>query len=588
MAGSFPEGDFSLDESLSNASTVDYSTFTRHRGNRYPASRKSLQSQNQKAHGFSLPSAMPHGRESAFHYAPRPSGQDGSLSLQSGRDHFTFSYTSGKSDITDLSRDASELTEYSDTQIHGPRMMDQYVTSPRQGYDGAWSNDDYGVGLSSASNLQEEFSKTFVTERKNTTAPVVFESQQYLSCDTDNYTGALLPSSNAGFLNIYTRGDGQTTQPDMVRGVRMRSTALSGMPTALAMDSIESLDSFNIQATSTQELRPSRRSLMGNRRISMDPVSLEVPTPEFAGTNWGFPDLLNVGAEGFPPVTQSHPYTVGPSAALNVAASSIDQYDEVQYSSPGAVVVQPSSEEVETMRLARSDPLYQASPASDGYHCPFAAKEGCMHKPTKLKCNYDKYIDSHLRPFRCKTKDCAETQFSSTACLLRHEREAHGMHGHGARPHLCTFNDCDRAVPGNGFPRRYNLYDHMKRVHDYSGSMSPIGRSPPDAAASVPAKRQRPGRKRKVSVTAEGSTDKRPKSAADTHPASAVPAATIPPRNQHRQQKQYRELQWMNQRNKVQHRLQYLMDPQDILSHQRIGADFAILCKISEDLSSPG
>ncbi|KAL2353631.1 hypothetical protein BJ546DRAFT_105067 [Cryomyces antarcticus] len=299
MAGSFPEGDFSLDESLSNASTVDYSTFTRHRGNRYPASRKSLQSQNQKAHGFSLPSAMPHGRESAFHYAPRSSGQDGSLSLQSGRDHFTFSYTSGKSDITDLSRDASELTEYSDTQIHGPRMMDQYVTSPRQGYDGAWSNDDYGVGLSSASNLQEEFSKTFVTERKNTTAPVVFESQQYLSCDTDNYTGALLPSSNAGFLNIYTRGDGQTTQPDMVRGVRMRSTALSGMPTALAMDSIESLDSFNIQATSTQELRPSRRSLMGNRRISMDPVSLEVPTPEFAGTNWGFPDLLNVGAEGY-------------------------------------------------------------------------------------------------------------------------------------------------------------------------------------------------------------------------------------------------------------------------------------------------
>ncbi|TKA67948.1 hypothetical protein B0A49_06042 [Cryomyces minteri] len=320
----------------------------------------------------------------------------------------------------------------------------------------------------------------------------------------------------------------------------------------------------------------------------MDPATLGFPTPEFAGTNWAFPDLPIVGAEGFLPVTQGHPYAVGPSAAFSVAAASIDQYDEVQYSSPGAVVAQPSNEEAETMRLARSDLLYQASPASDGYHCPFAAKEGCMHKPTKLKCNYDKYIDSHLRPFRCKTKDCAETQFSSTACLLRHEREAHGMHGHGAKPHLCTFANCDRAVLGNGFPRRYNLYDHMKRVHDYSGSMSPIDHSPIDAAAPVPAKRQQPGRKRKISATAERSTDKRPKPAADTRPASAVPTAVVSPRNQHRQQKQHRESQWMNQRNKVQHRLQHLMDPQDILSHQQIGADLAILCKMSEDFGGLG
>lgn len=44
------------------------------------------------------------------------------------------------------------------------------------------------------------------------------------------------------------------------------------------------------------------------------------------------------------------------------------------------------------------------------------------------------------------------------------------MHGHGANPHLCHFQGCDRAAPGNGFPRRWNLHDHMKRVHNYTAS----------------------------------------------------------------------------------------------------------------------
>ena len=66
------------------------------------------------------------------------------------------------------------------------------------------------------------------------------------------------------------------------------------------------------------------------------------------------------------------------------------------------------------------------------------------------------------------------------------------MHGHGARPHLCHFRDCERAVPGHGFPRRYNLFDHMKRVHQYDG---------PTTEPSVPVQgqtqRKPMGRKRK-------------------------------------------------------------------------------------------
>lgn len=77
-----------------------------------------------------------------------------------------------------------------------------------------------------------------------------------------------------------------------------------------------------------------------------------------------------------------------------------------------------------------------------------------------------KFVDSHLKPYRCKLESCKDLQFSSTACLLRHEREAHGMHGHGTKPYPCTYAGCDRAQPGNGFPRKWNLHDHMHRVHN--------------------------------------------------------------------------------------------------------------------------
>lgn len=41
------------------------------------------------------------------------------------------------------------------------------------------------------------------------------------------------------------------------------------------------------------------------------------------------------------------------------------------------------------------------------------------------------------------------------------------MHGYGNNPYSCKFPDCERSKPGNGFPRRWNQRDHMKRVHGY-------------------------------------------------------------------------------------------------------------------------
>ena len=108
---------------------------------------------------------------------------------------------------------------------------------------------------------------------------------------------------------------------------------------------------------------------------------------------------------------------------------------------------------------------------------------------------YSKHLDSHLKPYRCRYPDCAPLKFSSTACLLRHEREAHGLHGHGDKPYPCHFPDCDRSAPGQGFPRQWNLRDHMRRVHNYSPSPSNEYPSPPSSDSSgeadIPCPRKR-------------------------------------------------------------------------------------------------
>ena len=58
-------------------------------------------------------------------------------------------------------------------------------------------------------------------------------------------------------------------------------------------------------------------------------------------------------------------------------------------SSPFIDMAQRRSSEGEAT-TAREHPLYQVGPSDDGlYHCPFAGKEDCSHKPEKLKCNYE-------------------------------------------------------------------------------------------------------------------------------------------------------------------------------------------------------
>lgn len=144
-----------------------------------------------------------------------------------------------------------------------------------------------------------------------------------------------------------------------------------------------------------------------------------------------------------------------------------------------------------------------------------------------------KHLDSHLKPYRCKSNECSDTHFSSTACLLRHEREAHGMHGHGAKPFLCKFEGCERAHENHGFPRRWNLLDHMKRVHGYSAS-EPSNKSdspsPSDSSSHNPRKDPANGqRKRRTPSPTGNSAAKRVKvanSRADGQPSTVSAAVS--------------------------------------------------------------
>ncbi|KAI9662075.1 MAG: hypothetical protein M1829_006214 [Trizodia sp. TS-e1964] len=229
--------------------------------------------------------------------------------------------------------------------------------------------------------------------------------------------------------------------------------------------------------------------LIGNPKFSPkaqpDILGLSATSPLFSGFakapgKHEVTQELSIGTDDHQKLS---PYSPLSSATVSQNTPSLDSVELNTLVKNAAIAARRSAEESESG--FRSHAYYQKGPGADGlYHCPFEGQDGCVHVPHKLKCNYDKMIDSHLRPYRCKDKSCLNTQFSSTACLLRHEREAHGMHGHGEK--LCRFQNCDRSQPGHGFPRSWNRLDHMRRVHDSSDKAPSNASSSPTQSLATP------------------------------------------------------------------------------------------------------
>lgn len=124
--------------------------------------------------------------------------------------------------------------------------------------------------------------------------------------------------------------------------------------------------------------------------------------------------------------------------------------------------------------------------------------EACVGKNEIFRrpCEWNKHMDKHERPYKCNEPTCEQNPgFTYSGGLLRHMREVHkkGV-GPARRPLYCPHANCIRST-GEGFTRRENLEEHLRRRHSYTGHYSP----PPQSTSSQNEDGQdRPSKRRKT------------------------------------------------------------------------------------------
>jgi hypothetical protein len=155
-----------------------------------------------------------------------------------------------------------------------------------------------------------------------------------------------------------------------------------------------------------------------------------------------------------------------------------------QAGSEGYPQHQPSGEEDSPGRQRLNTAIQRPDPPTN--------KDGkfiCSNSPEcdgyvfDRKCEWNKHMDKHDRPYRCTHQDCAKLQgFTYSGGLLRHEREVHGKHGGPKSQLMCHYPDCKRKH--KGFTRKENLNEHIRRVHSKESQSQPsMKRDGTDASA---------------------------------------------------------------------------------------------------------
>lgn len=100
-------------------------------------------------------------------------------------------------------------------------------------------------------------------------------------------------------------------------------------------------------------------------------------------------------------------------------------------------------------------------------------------------------MDKHTRPYICRAPGCEKIRgFTYSGGLIRHEREVHGRHGGPKAPQFCPHRDCKRST-GQGFSRKENLTEHLRRVHRGAG-IGVEGHGAMESSPTMPQQQQLP------------------------------------------------------------------------------------------------
>lgn len=154
------------------------------------------------------------------------------------------------------------------------------------------------------------------------------------------------------------------------------------------------------------------------------------------------------------------------------------------------------------------------------------------------------------------------------------------MHGHGEKPYLCTYEGCERSVSGHGFPRQWNLRDHMRRVHNDNGTAAQPASPPASGAASSSRGRKRKSDvQEKQPIQEKSSSRKSNKSAEAAAAAAAAKQAELPSTSEFDQ--------WYEHQKALQTFIQGCAQPDDPQSLQYIREaqdHLTAMGKISHDL----
>ena len=122
----------------------------------------------------------------------------------------------------------------------------------------------------------------------------------------------------------------------------------------------------------------------------------------------------------------------------------------------------------------------------------------------KRTCEWNKHMDRHERPYKCREAACEMNPgFTYSGGLLRHQREVHKMHLSTKQPLYCPFPNCNRSS-GQGFTRKENLEEHKRRRHleemsDHASNREPS--QPPESRPSI--SREPAVKRRRISTSAE-------------------------------------------------------------------------------------